>query len=200
MDRNGYVPSPLAEARAMPASAATSGAGWADDAAGGAGDGPWTLVFVRYLNHRPAQVWAALTEPDQLREWAPFNADRSLASIGRATLTVVDGETEVRLDGAVRRAEEPTLLEYVWGDELLRWELSPTDTGTQLTLHHTTARRSGVPMMAAGWHLCLDVMAHLLDGEPIGPIRGRDALEFGWQRLHDAYADRLGIAVPPAQG
>jgi uncharacterized protein YndB with AHSA1/START domain len=138
-----------------------------------------------------------LTEPDQLREWAPFNAERDLASTGPATLTMIDGDTEVRLDATVLRVEEPTLLEYLWGDDLLRWELTPTDTGTRLTLNHTTAQRSGVPMMAAGWHLCLDVMSHLLDGEPIGPIRGSDALEFGWRQLHDEYADRLGIAVPP---
>ena len=39
----------------------------------------WTLVFVRELRHPPTKVWQALTDPDQLREWAPFDADRSLA-------------------------------------------------------------------------------------------------------------------------
>ena len=38
------------------------------------GDG-WDLVFVRDLRHPLEKVWAALTEPDQLREWAPFAAD-----------------------------------------------------------------------------------------------------------------------------
>jgi hypothetical protein len=45
--------------------------------------------------------------------------------------------------------------------------------------------------VAAGWHLCLDVAERMLDGEPIGPIRGQDAMNHGWQELHDAYAERL---------
>src|SRR5579871_4506213 len=42
----------------------------------------WTLVLVRELRHPPAKVWRALTEPEQLREWAPFDADRSLGTPG----------------------------------------------------------------------------------------------------------------------
>ena len=51
--------------------------------------------------------------------------------------------------------------------------------------------------MAAGWHLCLDVAERLLDGQPLEPIRGDDARNYGWERLHDAYAERLG--TPPHQ-
>src|ERR1044071_3839408 len=47
----------------------------------------WTLVLVRELRHSPEKVWAALTDPAQLREWAPFDADRSLASGGPAQLS-----------------------------------------------------------------------------------------------------------------
>ena len=48
----------------------------------------WTLVLVRELRHAPEKVWKALTEPAQLREWAPFDADDSLATEGRSvTLT-----------------------------------------------------------------------------------------------------------------
>jgi hypothetical protein len=45
----------------------------------------------------------------------------------------------------------------------------------------------------AGWHLCLDVAERLLDGQPVEPIRGQDAMNQGWQELHDAYAERLGV-------
>ena len=43
----------------------------------------WTLVLVRELRHPPEKVWRALTDPVHLREWAPFDADRSLATAGR---------------------------------------------------------------------------------------------------------------------
>src|SRR5438046_8322841 len=49
----------------------------------------WTLVLVRELSHPPSKVWEALTEPEHLREWAPFDSDRNLGSVGPATLTTV---------------------------------------------------------------------------------------------------------------
>src|SRR5580765_6640277 len=49
----------------------------------------WTLVLVRDLSHPPANVWKALTEPEQLREWAPFDSDENLGTVGAAKLTTV---------------------------------------------------------------------------------------------------------------
>jgi hypothetical protein len=57
--------------------------------------------------------------------------------------------------------------------------------------------RSFIAMGAAGWHICFDVMEHLLEGAPIGRIVGADALQFGgWQRLNAEYARQFGIEVP----
>jgi uncharacterized protein YndB with AHSA1/START domain len=176
MDRQGFEPSPLA----------------AVDAEFGADR--WTLVFVRDLRHPPEKVWAALTEPAQLSEWAPFTTGRDLSSVGEATLTMIDGDTAVDLDASVRRAERPTLLEYTWGKDLLRWELEPIETGTRLTLRHVVEDRDWLAQVAAGWHLCLDVAERLLDGEPIGPIRGADAMNFGWEGLRAAYVEKLGTS------
>lgn len=179
MNRTSFEPSPLAEVDCQ-----------------ATGD-QWTLVFVRNLRHSPERVWAALTEPAQLAEWAPYTASRDLGSPGEATLTMIDGDVAEDLSATVTRTERPTLLEYSWGTDLLRWELAPTADGTRLTLLHTIKDRDWVPKVAAGWHLCIDVAERLLDGEPIGPIRGSEALNFGWGRLNEAYADRLDI---PATG
>ena len=70
---------------------------------------------------------------------------------------------------------------------LLRWELEPAGPGTRLTLRHTVQGREWLPKVAAGWHLCLDVAQHLLDGDPVGPIRGADAVHYGFNELNDAY-------------
>jgi uncharacterized protein YndB with AHSA1/START domain len=154
----------------------------------------WTLTFVRELRHSPEQVWAALTDPEQVGQWAPYTADRDLGTVGDATLTMIDGDVAQDVAASVVRAERPRLLEYSWGTDLLRWELAATESGTRLTLQHTVRERDWVPKVAAGWHLCLDVGELLLDGEPIGPIRGSDARNYGWEDLHDAYARKLGIA------
>ena len=42
----------------------------------------WTLILVRELRHSPEKVWQALTDPAHLREWAPFDADGSLGTVG----------------------------------------------------------------------------------------------------------------------
>jgi uncharacterized protein YndB with AHSA1/START domain len=157
----------------------------------------WTLVFVRRLAHTPERVWRALTEPEELRAWAPFVPDRSLARPGEAKLTMFEGATALGEDApaTVTRAEPPALLEYRWEDDLLRWEIEPDGAGTRLTLSHTVAGADWLPKVAAGWHLCLDVAEQLMNGAPTTPIRGDEAMEQGWQELHDAYAERLGIAV-----
>jgi uncharacterized protein YndB with AHSA1/START domain len=154
----------------------------------------WTLVFVRELSHPPDKVWAALTDPAQLREWSPFTADRDLGSVGDAILMMIDGETTEDLPAVVDRAEQPALLEYTWGTDRLRWELSQIESGTRLTLRHTVADLDWVPKVAAGWHICLAVAERLLAGDPVGPIVGENARNYGWDELHDAYAERLGIA------
>jgi uncharacterized protein YndB with AHSA1/START domain len=150
-----------------------------------------TLVFVRELRHEPTKVWRALTEPDELAKWSPFTVDRSLTETGAATLTMIDGEEHTELPGIVRRAEPPTLLEYTWGDDVLEWRLEPVDGGTRLTLRHTVEGLDMVPKVAAGWHLCVDVLEEVLAGTDPDPIRGHDAMNHGWQELHDRYEREL---------
>jgi len=161
----------------------------------------WTLVFVKDLRHPPEKVWAALTEPAQLSGWAPYTADRDP---GDATLTMIDGYRSADLPVSVTRADRPVLLEHTWGGDVLRWELAASGTGTRLTLRHTLDDRASAPKMAAGWHLCLLVAEHLLDGRPIPPIRGAEANNFGWDELHDRYAEKLsdpaGTGRPDREG
>ncbi|HRI48599.1 MAG TPA: SRPBCC family protein [Pseudomonadota bacterium] len=156
----------------------------------------WTLVLARELRHSPTLVWQALTDPAHLSEWAPFDADRNLATVGPAKLSTVGMPTPQVAETTVKRAEAPRLLEYSWGTADLRWELEPLGSGTRLTLWHNIDRRF-IAWGAAGWHICFDVLKQLLDNEPIGRIVGAEAMKFdGWQRLTAEYATNLGVATP----
>ena len=75
----------------------------------------WTLVLVRDLKHPPAKVWTALTDPEHLREWAPFDSDRSLGAVGTAKLTTVGAPTPQVSEARVKRADAPRSLEYHLG-------------------------------------------------------------------------------------
>jgi uncharacterized protein YndB with AHSA1/START domain len=159
----------------------------------------WILVFTKDLRHPPAKVWAALTDPDRVGQWAPFECDRDLGTTGPATLTMIDGDTRTPLQTTVTRAEPPSLLEYGFGPDRLCWELTPTDEGTRLTLRDTVADRDWLPKVAAGWHLCLLVAQHLLDHHPIPVIRGRAAAEYGFEQLQDQYVHQLHIPSTTTQ-
>lgn len=152
----------------------------------------WVLVFRRRMRHSPARVWAALTDPARLSQWAPYTADRHLTSPGAAVLTMIDGQSSQRLAGEVLRAEEPRLLEHLWGEGVLRWELERAGDGTQVTLSHTLDDPSLLAKVGAGWHLCLDVAERLLDGNPVGPILAGAAKDHGWEELRREYAKQLG--------
>lgn len=160
----------------------------------------WTLILVRELRHSPSTVWDALTDPAELREWAPFDADRNLGATGPATLSTVATPAPVISETSVTRADAPRLLEFSWGGNDIRWELEPLSTGTRLTLWHNIGRKF-VAMGAAGWHICLDVLDRLLAGHPIGRIVGGDAMKHEWQRLNAEYSKQFGVEAtnPPQQ-
>ncbi len=161
------------------------------------GEEKWTLVLVRELRHSPEKVWQAITDPAHLREWAPFDADGSLGTVGATVkLTTVAAPTLRVTETTVTRADEPEVLEYKWGDFDMRWELEALGGGTRLTLWTNIGRRF-ISMGAAGWHICLDVLDHLLRGAPIGRMAGAEAMKFeGWQRLNIEYAKQFGIETP----
>ena len=160
----------------------------------------WTLVLVRDLAHPPAVVWQALTDPEQLRQWAPFDADRNLGTAGTARLSTVGTLQPHVTETTITRADAPSVLEYNWGGQELRWELKPVKGGTRLTLWHNIDRNY-IAWGAAGWHICFDVLDRLLAGEPIGRMVGGDAVKFGgWQRLKNEYAQQFGVESPEWPG
>jgi uncharacterized protein YndB with AHSA1/START domain len=182
-DRELYVPGPAGGAQIQ-------------KDRGPSGEEKWTLVLVRELRHAPEKVWRALTEPAHLREWAPFDADGSLGSVGSTVkLTTVGAPAPRVTETTVTRADAPEVLEYHWGGFEMRWKLEALAGGTRLTLWTNIGHRF-IAMGAAGWHVCFDVLDRLLEGRPIGRIVGPDAMKFGaWQRLHAEYARLFGMEV-----
>ncbi len=152
------------------------------------GSEKWTFVLARELRHSPEIVWQALTDPAQLREWAPYDASGNLGATGNTVkLTTVGAPALFVTDATVTRAEPYKVLVYNWGDQDVRWELEAIEGGTRLTLWATIAR-GYVAMGAAGWHICFDVLGRLLGGDPIGRIVGKAAFAAGLPQLQAEYA------------
>jgi uncharacterized protein YndB with AHSA1/START domain len=148
----------------------------------------WTLILVRELRHSPEKVWQALTDPAQLREWAPFVVDGSLSSVG-ATVKLTWVGNPMPQETRVTRADAPKVLEY----SDIRWELEAFGGGTRLTLWHKIDRRF-IAWGAAGWHIAFDALDQLLAGKPMGAIAGIDAMKLaGWQRLVAEYSKQFDV-------
>ena len=157
----------------------------------------WTLVIVREFRQSPDKVWNALTDPAQLREWAPFDATGNMGAAGaKVKLTTVGAPGPHVTESTVTHAEANRLLVYNWGDFNMKWQLEPLNGGTKLTLWSNIDRRF-IAMGAAGWHLCLDVLDHYLTNDPIGRSVGPEAMHFpGWQQLNQKYSKQFGVTAP----
>jgi uncharacterized protein YndB with AHSA1/START domain len=157
----------------------------------------WTLILVRELRHSPEKVWEALTDPEHLRQWAPFDADGNLGTVGnKVKLTTVGAPKPHVTETVVWRADAPRRLGYSWGGNEMRWELEPLGGGTRLTLW-TSINRHFIAMGAAGWHICFDVLDHFIAGDSIGRRVGPESMKFpGFQRLHGEYAKLFGVEMP----
>ena len=158
--------------------------------------GRTTLVLTRDFRAGRDSVWRLLTEPDRLRQWAPYTADRDLSQVGRCVLSMlgVDGGTDAEIPSVVLVADSPALLEYSWASDMLAWTITTIGSSSRLALHQTLADATMASANAAGWHLCLDVAESVVDGHPIPPMRGMEAMEHGWSELNVRYATALGVA------
>ncbi|MEU4194411.1 SRPBCC domain-containing protein [Kribbella sp. NPDC026611] len=128
-------------------------------------NGRTVLRMRRELRHPAEKVWRAITEPEQLVAWFPTAVELELRVDAPMTFTFqrdpgapVDRQTY----GVVRVVDPPRLLEYSWGDELLRWELTPTSTGCTLDFTATYDDRAGSGSFAGGWTLCFDALQRVL--------------------------------------
>ncbi|WP_035462318.1 SRPBCC family protein [Alicyclobacillus macrosporangiidus] len=156
--------------------------------------GDWVLVLERMLEHPIEEVWAALTQAEQIPRWAPFTTDRDLTTPGPVRLAHIDMPEADERQGDVLEVNAPGLLVLRWGADILRWELSGEGDKTLLVLRHRFADRQQAPSYAAGWHLCLDGLAGTVAGKKMPSMVGHNAVKYGWRELYERYAGLLGMS------
>ena len=123
---------------------------------------------VRHYDATPEEVWAALTEPEQVKNWL-------------AAMTI-----EPQAGGRVT-------FEYTWekrAPSVVRIELSPEGNGTQLVLDHSRIDVGAATSIAAGWHMHLDALESLLAGSPQTPAEWNPRHE-GLVGLYEEHAKEL---------
>jgi len=86
----------------------------------------------------PAEVWAALTDPDSIGRWLARAIEVDLAPRGALELAMPG---DARITASVREVEPERVLELDWiyaGEDssVVRFELAPDGDGTLLVLDH----------------------------------------------------------------
>ncbi|HEU5483335.1 MAG TPA: SRPBCC domain-containing protein [Microlunatus sp.] len=156
------------------------------------------LRFVRIYPHPPERVWRALTESDQLRSWLPCDIVGERRAGAPITLPFWPGHVEKyaidepTLSGEISVWEPPHRFDWTWGGDALRWDLRAVDGGTELifTTWPEDPDLEGVVSTAGGYHLCLALLATLLDDGTAPPMTEVDTVAF---RLEEAYKQRFGL-------
>jgi uncharacterized protein YndB with AHSA1/START domain/mannose-6-phosphate isomerase-like protein (cupin superfamily) len=136
-------------------------------------EGQDAVRYERVYPHAPERVFRALIEPDALKAWFPSSIEGlseavSKSGKGAKLRFVFADEDGPSLEGELRACDPPHLLEYTWGTDLLRFELSEATGGKHCKLVFTVSfdERSRAARDATGWHGCLDALERSLDGEP----------------------------------
>jgi uncharacterized protein YndB with AHSA1/START domain len=151
------------------------------------GDGAVTLRFCRQLPHPPDKVWRALTEAEHLAAWFPTTIEGELSTPGAGLVFGFRHVVMAPMDGQALSFDPPKLLEFVWGDERLRFELASEPPGTLLTFSATFAETGRAARDGAGWHACLDELGYALDGLPV-PWSSDER----WRLVNPEYVSRFG--------
>ncbi|MGE6226834.1 SRPBCC family protein [Paenibacillus chitinolyticus] len=135
--------------------------------------------FHRAYRHSAEALWAMLTENDKLARWFSELEVGELRKGGFIRFHMPDGSFE-KLD--ILELNPPSILEYTWGEDRVRFELYPEPEGCRLVLiEKLQAITAHTPKDLAGWHVCLEVVRLLLDGEEM-PSRKKE-----WESWYEKY-------------
>ena len=157
-------------------------------------DDNWQVRFTRNLRHSPDKVWRALTEPERLAAWFPTEIIGERTDGAPLRFEFRNGEGP-GFDGTMITCMPPRLLEFAWGEDVLRFELEPDGPGTVLTLTDTIGQLGKASRDSAGWHVCLERLDFALAGEAKEPT--------SWKTLNAIYVERFGpeaSTIGPPEG
>ena len=143
--------------------------------------------FERHLADPPEVVWQALIEGEQLKRWFPCDIVTEQWKVGaELTFTFREGKWPP-LAGRVLECDEPRVLAYTWGEETLRFELTPESSGGTHLILTDELDRAFAARNAAGWDECLA----LLEGH---------TQPDGWKTRFDHYVAAFEPVLGPQEG
>jgi uncharacterized protein YndB with AHSA1/START domain len=132
--------------------------------------------FERVYPHPIERVWRMVTVPEEMAAWFPSTVEVDLREGGEMRFTFPEHEVEP-MDGRVVELDPPFVFAFLWGKDLLRFDLSAEGDGCRLVLTQQLGSEDEAARNAAGWHVCLDKLG---------------GVESDWEPLYEEY-ERRGL-------
>lgn len=139
--------------------------------------------YERHIEHPIEQVWAMLTDNEELEKWFQELSIGDPLKGGFMKFDMQDGKFE-QLE--IFEYTLLSVLEFDWFGDVVRFELRPEQDGCLMifTEKFTTTTEQRIKDLA-GWHVCLDVIKSLLDGKPI------DSRDAEWKKWYSNYEQTI---------
>ncbi|MNN09894.1 hypothetical protein D3C81_1228000 [compost metagenome] len=143
----------------------------------------YIATFERSLKHSVQQVWSFLTDNEKLQQWFPELSVDELIEGGTIRFDMGNGGFE---EMTILELKPLSVLEYTWDKDRVRFELSETPDGCRLVLVEKLTRIiDHTPRDLAGWHVCLDVIAALLDDRVVESRKNE------WEKRYVQYREAV---------
>jgi len=139
--------------------------------------------FERQLKHPASEIWSFLTENEKLALWFTELRVEDLREGGLIKFDMQDGTFE---EMTITALQHESVLEFTWAEDSVRFELYPNSEGCLLVLNETIRTLTPhTPRDLAGWHVCLDVIQHLLDGTTL------ESRKAEWNVWYERYREAI---------
>ena len=84
--------------------------------------------------------------------------------------------------------DPPRVLEFEWGEDTLRFQLTRSGPGTELTFTDTLGVLGKAARDGTGWHVCLDRLSCALEGTEVA----WEEENAHWREVNAGYVERFG--------
>lgn len=146
-------------------------------------DNGYLARFERPLDHTVGEVWSWLTDNDKLPKWFSELRVDELREGGVIKFDMGNGTFE---ELTIIELKTNSILEYTWGEDIVRFELYQESDGCKLILNEKIKEiTKHTPRDLAGWHVCLDVISALMDGRTI------ESRKEEWNKWYEKYVGAL---------
>jgi uncharacterized protein YndB with AHSA1/START domain len=141
-------------------------------------DGRPAVRFERIYDHPVARVWAAVTDPEEMRHWFPSPEVRHDGRTGGSITVSGDPYSPDPKTSSILAWEPPHRFAFEWEDDELHLTLSEHARGCRLELVNILSTPGAGARNAAGWEMCLELLDRVVAGSRQGSASDAGMEEF----------------------